>query len=116
MSKPSKPANRRAEATPRPNKAEARTARRRTNPLGASLDLSGLSDHQIAVLAFVVALASLALSVVSIIVAWYAISRSNKTSSAATLVTLYEGFRQAWQRFLDAKDDDKGRQYQLSEL
>lgn len=78
--------------------------------------LTGFSDHQIAVLALVVALASLSVSVVSIFVAWYAICRSNKNSSAATLVTLYEGFRQAWQRFLDAKDDDKERQYQLSEL
>jgi len=80
--------------------------------LGALLNLS---DHQIAVLAFVVALASLIVSAASIILAWYAICRSNKNSSAATLVTLYEGFRQAWQRFLDAKDDSE-RQYQLSEL
>lgn len=76
----------------------------------------GLSDHQIALSAFVVAIASLSVSVVSIFVAWHAICKSNKNSSAATLVTLYEGFRQAWQRFLDAKPDDNGRQYQLSEL
>jgi hypothetical protein len=81
--------------------------------VGALLDLS---DHQIAVLALIVALASLAGSVLSIVVASWAISRSNKNSSAATLVTLYEGFRQAWQRFLDAKEDDRARQYQLSEL
>jgi hypothetical protein len=66
-------------------------------------------------LAFVVALASLIFSVVSIVVAWYAISKSNKNSSAATLVTLNEGFRQAWQRFLGAQNESE-RQYELSEL
>jgi hypothetical protein len=74
-----------------------------------------LSDHLIAVWAFAVAFASLLVSAISILVACYAIRRSNRNSSAATLVTLYEGFRQAWQRFLDAEDDSE-RQYQLSEL
>jgi hypothetical protein len=78
-------------------------------------ELQNFSDHRIAVLAFIITLASLIVSMVSIFVAWYAIYRSNKNSSAATLVTLYEGFRQAWQRFLDAGNDSE-RRYQLSEL
>lgn len=64
---------------------------------------------------FIVAVITLVIAVVALVVAWHAISRSNKNSSAATLVALYEGFRQAWQRFLDA-EDDAGQQYELSEL
>ena len=107
-----KPTNRGATAVPKRNKEEVTPARRRTDALGALLNLS---DHEIAVLAFVAALASLAVSVVSIIVARYAISKSNKNSSAATLVAVYDGFREAWQRFLGAKDNSEGP-YQLSEL
>lgn len=77
--------------------------------------LINLTDHQIALLSFVVSFAALLFALASIFVALYAISRSNKNSSAATLVTLNEGFRQAWQRFLEA-EDDAGRQYELSEL
>jgi hypothetical protein len=77
--------------------------------------LLNLSDHQIAALAFAVALASMIVSVASVLVAWYAICRGNKNSSAVALITLNEGFRQAWQRFIDAKDDSD-KQFQLSEL
>jgi hypothetical protein len=77
--------------------------------------LLDLSDHQIAVRGYVLTLFSLLITVLSIAVAWRAIRRSNKNSSAATLVTIYEGFRQAWLRFINIKDDDRG-QYELSEL
>ena len=76
------------------------------------------TDHQITLWSLLVSLVALAVSAVALLAALYAIRRSNKNSSAATLVTLYEGFRQAWQRFLDAKkaNDDAGLQYELSEL
>jgi hypothetical protein len=60
------------------------------------------------------AAASLAVAVVALSVAWYAIVRANKTTSASTLVTLNEGFRQAWGRFLTAYPDT--RNYELAEL
>ena len=45
----------------------------------------------------------------------YAIDRANKTSSAATLVTLSDGFRQAWQRFLKAPDVD-AQKFEFADL
>ena len=50
----------------------------------------------------VIAAASLVVSSVALIVAWYAIKRANKTTSASTMVTLNEGFRSAWSRFFAA--------------
>jgi hypothetical protein len=61
----------------------------------------------IASAALVVALAALGVS-------WYGIRRANRTTSAATLVTLNEGFRQAWERFL--AEDVQDREYELAEL
>ena len=61
---------------------------------------------------------SLVVSVTALVVAIFAIRQGNRNSSAATLVALNEGFRQAWQRFLLAlSDQDSTRQqYELSEL
>jgi hypothetical protein len=44
-------------------------------------------------------------------VALYAIRRSNRNSSVATLVTLNEGFRQAWQRYLSAAEATKDHEF-----
>jgi hypothetical protein len=60
-----------------------------------------------------IAIGSIAVALIALIVACYAIRRSNRNSSVATLVTLNEGFRQAWQRFL-APEADKN--YEFSEL
>ena len=61
-----------------------------------------------------VAIASLGFSVAALGISIFAIYRANKTTSAATLVSLNEGFRSAWQRFLDADKDSKD--YELAEL
>lgn len=62
-----------------------------------------------------IAAASLCVSFVALLVAWYAAFKANRNSSAATLVALSEAFRQAWNRFLAAKDDD-GRYNELCDL
>lgn len=61
-----------------------------------------------------VAAASLLISLTALVVSRYAIRKSNRNSSCATLVTLNEGFRQAWQRFLSAENTE--RQYEFAEL
>jgi hypothetical protein len=48
---------------------------------------------------------SLGLASVALGVSWYAIRRANRTTSAATLVVLNEGFREAWKRFFQANSD-----------
>jgi hypothetical protein len=65
------------------------------------------SSDWIAVASLVVALAALGVS-------WYAIRRANRTTSAATLVTLNDGFRQAWGRFFSETGDR--RKNELAEL
>jgi hypothetical protein len=60
------------------------------------------------------ACASLAVAIVALVIAWYAIKRANKTTSAATMVTLNEGFRSAWTRFFAAEGAD--RETELAEL
>jgi hypothetical protein len=62
-----------------------------------------------------VAAASLAVSLVALVVATYAIFKSNRNSSVSTLVTLNEAFRQAWERFFFATDE-KQRYRQFCEL
>ena len=57
---------------------------------------------------------SLLVALAALGVAWFGIRRSNKTTSAATLVTLNEGFRQAWMRFFESDPDDK--KFNLAEL
>ena len=61
-----------------------------------------------------IAPASLVTAFVALGVSWYAIRRANRTTSAATLVTLNEGFRQAWARFFVAEGDK--RREELAEL
>ncbi len=62
-----------------------------------------------------IALASGAVAVAALLVAVYAIVRSNRNSSAATVVALNEHFRQAWQWYFDEREEDK-KDYQFAEL
>jgi hypothetical protein len=62
----------------------------------------------------IIASASLVVAFVALAVAWHAILRGNKTTSAATLVSLNEGFRSAWGRFFLAKEEQKAAE--LAEL
>ena len=55
----------------------------------------------------IIASASLLVAFIALGIACYAISRANRTTSAATLVSLNEGFRSAWSRFLSAKEEQK---------
>ena len=61
------------------------------------------------------AVLSVAVSLIALTVAIVAIRKSDRNTSAATLVTLNEGFRQGWHRFLPAKDEAE-RQHEFSEL
>ena len=54
-----------------------------------------------------VAATSLLVGCVALGVGFYAVNRANKTTSAATMVTLNEGFRTAWGRFLSASEQQK---------
>ena len=62
-----------------------------------------------------IALASLAVAAVALVISVYAVIRANATASAATFVTLNEGFRQAWERCLQPQDED-ATNYELAEL
>lgn len=61
-----------------------------------------------------VAIVSLLVAVIALLLSVIAVRDGNRNSSCATLVTLNEGFRQAWQRFLPAEDN--AREYELAEL
>jgi len=64
-----------------------------------------------------IAAASLAIAIAAFGLSIYAIFRANKTASAATLVTLNEGFRQAWERCLDpSQGTEAAVSYNLAEL
>jgi hypothetical protein len=58
-----------------------------------------------------IAIGSAAVSLIALVVALYAIGRSNRNSSVATLVTLNDGFRQAWQRYLTAAEVQKDHEF-----
>ena len=62
-----------------------------------------------------IASASLVVASVALFIAWYAIRRANKTTSAATMVTLNEGFRSAWSRFFGATGTAQ-QEIELAEL
>ena len=62
-----------------------------------------------------IAVVSSAISLIALAVAVVAIRKSDRNSSAATLVTLNDGFRQAWHRFLPTTEEEE-RQYEFSEL
>ena len=63
-------------------------------------------------------MASGAVSLTALVVAIYAIRRSNRNSSVATLVTLNDGFRQAWQRYLAVPEaaPETAKNYEFFEL
>ena len=61
------------------------------------------------------AIASLAISLIALAVSLFAIRKGNRNSSAATIVAINDGFRQAWHRFLSA-EVETARQYEFSEL
>lgn len=77
------------------------------NPEG----LKALSD----LTALLISGASLVVSVIALFVAYVAVQRSDRNSSAAMLVTLYEAFRQGWARFQAETDPDRSR-YEMAEL
>lgn len=62
-----------------------------------------------------IALLSLIVAFLAIWVALLAIYKGNRNASVATLVTLYEASRQAFQRFLSA-DTENAKRYELCEL
>ena len=62
-----------------------------------------------------IASASLIVASIALLIAWYAIRRANKTTSAATMVTLNEGFRNAWSRFFLASGPAQ-KEIELAEL
>jgi hypothetical protein len=55
----------------------------------------------------VLASLSVGISVIALGIAIYTVQRANKTTSAATMVTLNEGFRSAWERYLRSEDLEK---------
>lgn len=62
------------------------------------------------------AAASLFVALAALVVSIFAIVRANATASAATLVTLNEGFRQAWERCLKKDIASDALSYELAEL
>jgi hypothetical protein len=62
----------------------------------------------------IIASGSLLVAFIALGISYYAISRANRTTSAATLVSLNEGFRSAWSRFLSAKKEQQ--EVELAEL
>jgi hypothetical protein len=63
-----------------------------------------------------IALASLSVAFAALGMSIYAIVRANATTSAATFVTLNEGFRQAWERCLQPRARQDALNYDLAEL
>jgi hypothetical protein len=58
-----------------------------------------------------IALGSAFVSLLALFVAVYTVQRSNKASSAATLVTLNDGFRQLWRSYFDAPADRRDQEF-----
>lgn len=63
-----------------------------------------------------IAVASLGVAIAAFGLSIYAILRANNTTSAATLATLNEGFRQAWERCLQPSSTPEDLTYNLAEL
>jgi len=64
-----------------------------------------------------IAAASLGVAAAALAISVYAIVRANKTTSAATLVTLNEGFRQGWEKYLQGlTTEPDAASYHLAEL
>jgi hypothetical protein len=62
-----------------------------------------------------IALVSLLVSLAALVVSVFAIVRANNTTSAATIVSLNEAFRQAWERYFNPKTPDQ-KSWELAEL
>jgi hypothetical protein len=62
-----------------------------------------------------IALATLIVTIIGVWVAVVTLRRGNKNASVAALVALNESFREAWQRFHRAQNDEQ-RAYELAEL
>lgn len=60
-------------------------------------------------------IASLGVAILALVLAGFALWRGNRNTSAATAVTLNDGLRQGWQRFLSAPTDE-AKNYELAEL
>ena len=63
-----------------------------------------------------IATASLGVAAAALAISIYAILRANMTTSAATLITLNEGFRQAWERCLQAFSEPATTNDSLADL
>jgi hypothetical protein len=63
----------------------------------------------------VIALLALIVSFAALGLAWYALYRSNRNTSSATLVTLNVAFRDGWFRYLNA-EEGINKQFELAEL
>lgn len=61
-----------------------------------------------------IALISLLVSLAALVVSVFAIVRANNTTSGSTIIALSEAFRQAWDRYFNAKPEQKS--YELAEL
>lgn len=70
----------------------------------------GVSDKA----ADLIALLSLLAAIFALHIAWRALRRADLSSSAATLLSLNEAYREAWARFLGT--EEANRQYEFSEL
>jgi len=70
-----------------------------------------VTEAEVALLGLYVAEAGFALSVAGIVIAVIALLRGNKNSSASLMVTLHDGFRQAWVRYLDAPEARKSFEF-----
>jgi hypothetical protein len=73
-----------------------------------------LLADKIGIATLVVASVTLVVAIAALWLAAHALWRGNRNSSAATYVTLSEGFRQAWDRVIAA--EPAKRRYQLAEL
>jgi len=65
-------------------------------------------------IALVSGAASLLVALAALAVALFALYRGNRNTSAATVVALNVAFRDAWERFLNAKEDDQ--EFHFAEL
>ena len=63
------------------------------------------NDDKVAAASLIAAVASVVIAGVAIIVSVYAIYKSNRNSSVATLVALNQGLHEGWIAFLTSKDD-----------
>ena len=58
---------------------------------------------------------SLIVSLVALVISWFAIIRANKGASASSIIAINEAFRNSWTRFIAAPDDEQ-RAHEFAEL